>query len=88
MSVTMWWSNEKCSCEEWQHWVFFLNEGNAPTDEAKQSLPSDLECPQLAVFERVAVVSLPCTKGTQIISKGAGKMVSDLKGWLSCINPA
>ena len=34
----------------------FLNEGNAPTDEAKQSLPSHLECPQLAVFEKAAVV--------------------------------
>ena len=33
----------------------FLNEGNAPTDEAKQSLISDLECPQLAVVEKTVI---------------------------------
>lgn len=34
----------------------FLNSNNAPTDEAKQALPSDLGCPQQSVLEKNSCV--------------------------------
>ena len=30
----------------------FLNESNAPTEKAKQSLPSDLECPAKEIVSK------------------------------------
>ena len=34
----------------------FLNEHNAPTEEAKNALPADLECPRLEVLEKTVVL--------------------------------
>ena len=59
----------------------FINEGNAPTDEAKHSLPSDLECPQQEIISKTVIFfhdgstfqsnddqpTFWGTKGTQII---------------------
>ena len=34
----------------------FLNSDNSPTDEAKQALPTDLECPLPSVLEKKMVI--------------------------------
>jgi len=33
----------------------FLNEDNAPTESAKQSLPSDLHCPSKEVLDKTVI---------------------------------
>ena len=34
----------------------FLNQHNAPTEEAKQALPSDLECPSSDVLDKTVII--------------------------------
>ena len=33
----------------------FLNESNAPTEAAKQSLPADLQCPTQEVLDKMVI---------------------------------
>ena len=71
----------------------FLNEHNAPTELAKQALPTDLECPS-SILDKTVVIfhdestfqanddqpTLWAEKGTNVIrpkSRGSGIMISD-----------